>query len=72
MNINLGAPQQEPELILTFVNGKVEKETIGFTGTDCVTETAFIMEALQGKNAKTTFKSEYNNRKKTPGEKLKL
>jgi hypothetical protein len=52
--------QQDPELILTFDEGKVIKETIGFEGTDCVTETAFIMEALAAKGNKRTLKAEYN------------
>ena len=47
------------ELIMTFkFDGTVKKETKGFTGSDCITKTKFIDEAL-GKVTKRTLKSEY-------------
>jgi xanthine dehydrogenase iron-sulfur cluster and FAD-binding subunit A len=51
----------QPEMILTFEwDGKtVNKETIGFTGKTCTEKTAFIEEALHGKNLKRSFKKEY-------------
>ncbi len=81
MNMSLGPidPQkktdEEPTLILTYEGDKVYKETIGFEGTDCVTETAFIMEArAKGvKNSKRTLKSEYlKGGKKIKNERVKL
>lgn len=49
-----------PEMTLTFEwDGKtVHKETKGFQGTDCVTKTKFIEEAL-GSGGKRKYKTEY-------------
>lgn len=49
------------ELTLTFEwDGKtVNKETSGFEGKSCTAETAFIEEALNGRNKKLKKKSEY-------------
>lgn len=72
MNISMG-PKSDPEVILTFDEGKVLKETIGFEGDDCINKTAFIMEALQAKNNKRKLKPEYmNNVKKQKNERIKL
>ena len=72
LNTSINKPKQDPELILTFDEGKVIKETIGFEGTDCVTETAFIMEALGAKGNKRTLKAEYNkNIKRVRTERVK-
>ena len=63
----------DPEVILTFEDGKVLKETIGFEGTDCVTQTAFIMEALVAKNNKRKLKPEYmSSGKHVKNERIKL
>lgn len=57
--MNLLKPKQDPEVILTFDGETVLKETIGFEGTDCVKETAFIMEALGAQQNKRKLKPEY-------------
>jgi hypothetical protein len=48
------------EIVLTFEwDGKtVHKETFGFEGKACTEETAFIEEALRGRNQKRKFKAE--------------
>jgi hypothetical protein len=61
------------ELILTFkFDGTVKKETKGFTGSNCITKTKFIEDAL-GKVAKCTLKSEYyeSEQSETNTERLK-
>jgi hypothetical protein len=51
----------EKEIVVTFDwDGKgVHKETFGFDGKACVEETAFVEEALKGRNQKRKFKAEY-------------
>ena len=51
-----------PEMILVFEwDGKtVHKETKGFVGTDCVTKTKFIEDAL-GKGGSRKYKTEYHD-----------
>jgi hypothetical protein len=73
MNMSIGQPKVEPEVILTFEGEKIIKETIGFEGSDCVAETAFIMEGLQAKQTSRKLKPEYaNGNKKIKGERLKI
>ena len=64
MAIDLGGSDQ-PEVIITFKDGKVIKETKGFKGGKCVEATKFIEELLKPTESKLTFKAEYtddNNR----------
>ena len=49
----------EPEIILTFDEGKVIKETVGFEGKSCTEATAFIEAMFKARNQKITFKPEY-------------
>jgi hypothetical protein len=51
----------EREIVVTFDwDGKgVHKETFGFVGKACTEETAFVEEALRGRNQKRKFKAEY-------------
>jgi len=55
----------DKEIIMTFDwDGKgVHKETFGFDGKACTEETAFVEEALKGRNQKRKFKAEYLRRK---------
>jgi hypothetical protein len=56
----------DKEIVLTFEwDGKtVHKETNGFEGKACTEETAFVEEALRGRNQKRKFKAEYLHRAK--------
>jgi hypothetical protein len=75
MNMSISQSKEEPTLILTYDGDKVLKETIGFEGTDCVKETAFIMEARAKAvtSSKRTLKAEYTSgSKKVKTERIKL
>lgn len=62
-----------PEIILTFeLDGKtIHKETKGFTGSNCVSKSKFIEDAL-GKTKNRMFKSEYYEKEKTKEDRAKL
>jgi hypothetical protein len=73
LNMNIGGPKQDPEVILTFDGDKVIKETKGFEGADCIKQTAFIMEALGATDNKRTLKAEYTKTaKKVKTERIRL
>jgi hypothetical protein len=59
---------ESPEVKITFEwDGEtVNKETSGFNGKSCTEVTAFIEDALAGKDQKRTFKSEYYRQEKQP------
>jgi hypothetical protein len=59
MNLSIGQPKQDPEVILTFDGETIIKETVGFEGSDCIKETAFIMEGLGAQDNKRKLKPEY-------------
>jgi len=63
-----------PEIILTFeLDGKtVHKETKGFTGSNCVSKSKFIEDALGGKTKNRMFKSEYYEKEKTKENRSKI
>jgi hypothetical protein len=71
--MNLIKTAQEKEIIVTFEGDKVTVETKGFEGTDCVKETASLLEALGATDIKRTLKPEYHkNDKKIKTERLRL
>jgi len=73
MNLTVKPAQQDKEIIVTFEGENVIVETVGFEGTDCVKETAGLLEALGAKDIKRTLKPEYHKAdKKVKTERLRL
>ena len=60
-------PEDKRKVVVTFDwDGKgIHKETFGFEGKACTEETAFLEEALRGRNQKRKFKAEYLRRQKS-------